>query len=77
MFTVTSDGMGHYIISIGDGKPTEAATLQYVGYAMEHYFRDRLHGYGDGPFDYEKHRQHNEDCGCCPLCAKMAEAAAG
>ena len=76
MFTVKQDGQGRYIISIRKGNSTKVAALQYVVYAMEHYFGESIPGYSDGPFDRAKHNHHNEQCGCCPLCKKAAPAKA-
>jgi hypothetical protein len=68
MFTVEKQSTGEYLISIGIGRKVKAESLQYVAYALEHYFQDRLPGYGEGKFDMLKHREHNKECGCCPLC---------
>ena len=68
MFTVRTDAMGRYRISIGDGRPASAKTLQEVVYALQHYFRKEIAEY---PFDYEAHIKHAAECGCCPLCRSL------
>ena len=54
-----------YRIGIGLGKTFKANSLNEIGYALQHYFKEDMF---ENKFEYNKHIEHQKDCPCCPLC---------
>ena len=75
MFTVSSTYNKQFGISIGTGTTFHAGTLQEVVYGLEHYFDQAVPGYSKSPFDRTHHREHQTQCGCCPLCKSASPQA--